>query len=889
MSNAYHETSPTRHRVLNLRAVAVIVVTTLMMAGAGNWLHRAQLYGIHAKLAADAESALKADHALQALDLYEQLSLLKPGDPKIEEQISVLLEEHGRGQKSLLRAFQINERLLHDFPRDELRLRQIYIADRLRRYSMVRNHLRYLREKNTRQSDVWYFSGLVAEGTGDASTAIKYFKRAVTLENPKSNAFGRLADLLTDDQEPEQAERYLEQMIAEHDSASTRLVRSRWLLNRERPVEAIVDLKQSIEFAPADVTANGTLLNAIRTAASRDASFDAVSQYSLFVLHLSRVIANQPEEESRLRLFLASALWAEGRRDSAIECLKSGLERDPQAHRLREMLVDYLISHDRAAEAEEVFAELPARAISQSRRVFLKGRLQLARGVHEAASQLFKNALALAGDDSQVASRCRICLGLCYRNSGNPIRELDTYKDLIKTNPEFENGRLGLAAAYVRNNQISLAISEYRQLLHVDGVPAYLAGLLIRHACTLPVHEREWSEVEELVNSETSPIHDSVKRTLLQADLSFAQGFPSLGLDILDSASQRFPGDQRIRKAVRQLTSAHADGLNGRILKLLEENPVNMDAHMSILRLQLARRDTANMNLWLEQLRTGDACPTLSKIQRLLVIAEAATTVAEAETTVRGPSDQTFALLDHARNAWGQVTRTTPVYYVSYSRFLAIHESPQAALDAVRNAKEIPSGVKANSLLECLRQDPEDQEFRTLVGGDLVALITEEPANMDLRLAYADALLIVRDYVNARQVLTELSETVQDARAYGRLAWMAVFVSGDQEQALRMSEAATLRQPGDTSIRSIRALALAESGQADQALEVLLSIPDGQRTASSLLYEARAHQLAGREPAAVKMVQYLMLRSAALARPEVSLLKRMQEQLGVTTPRMTRR
>ena len=139
---------------------------------------------------------------------------------------------------------------------------------------------------------------------------------------------------------------------------------------------------------------------------------------------------------------------------------------------------------------------------------------------------------------------------------------------------------------------------------------------MIRHACTLPVHEREWSEVEELVNSETSPIHDSVKRTLLQADLSFAQGFPSLGLDILDSASQRFPGDQRIRKAVRQLTSAHADGLNGRILKLLEENPVNMDAHMSILRLQLARRDTANMNLWLEQLRTGDACPTLSKIQR---------------------------------------------------------------------------------------------------------------------------------------------------------------------------------------------------------------------------------------------------------------------------------
>ena len=881
--------APVKRRVLNLKAVVTIVAVLITAVGGSHWLHTCQLESAFVQLQQQAGEALAGEEPLRALDLFEQLQLLKPDNPAVEEKIAVLLEEHGPGQKSLLRAFQINERLLEDKSRDDLRIRQIYIADRLRRYADAGPHLKHLRELDSPLSDVWYFSGLVAEGIGQTATAIEYYRHAVSLEDPNTNAFARLAKLLTEADERAQAERYLEQLIADDDSADARLVRAGWLLNEERPVDAIFDLKQALAYSPADVTANGMLLQAVRSAAAMNASFDASSQYGLIVLHLSEVLACQPEEESRLRLYLSSALWAEGSRDAAIKTLRNGIERDPQAHRLREMLVDYLINHERLAEAQSAFDELPSRAISQGRRKFMEGRLQLAQGDYQSAFKLFENALALAGDDGRLASRSRICMALCQRNSGNDVRELDTYRDLIKTNPKFQNGRLGLAAAYVRNNQISLAISEYRQLMHVDGVPKYLAGLMIRYQLSLPPRERDWSEVQTLVMSDDSPVTDVVERTLFQADLNFAMGYPSRGMDVLDIASRRFPDNQKISQAVRQLTSSHAEGLNQRILKLLEEDPSNLEAHISILRLQLAREDSSDMEAWLQRLASGDACQSLSRIERLLVIAEAATTVAEAEITVRQASDQTTILLNNAGEAWKQICESTPAHYSSYARFLAIHRSADSAFDTIRNAKQIPPGIKSLALVECLRQKPDDREFQTEVGNELVALINAEPANMDLRLAYADALLTVGEHKAAEQMLTELSESAQDARAFGRLAWMAVFVSEDQETALKMSEAATLRQPADTTIRSIRALALAESGQAEQALEVLRSIPKGRRSPSSLLYEARAQQLAGRDSAAAKMVQYLMLKRAALAAPEVSLLKRMQEQLGVTTPRMSRR
>ena len=99
-----------------------------------------------------ADTALADEEHRRAFELYEQYLTLNPNDEQVEETISVLLEEQGNSVKALQRAFQINERLLlSDKERDDIRLRQISIADRLGRYSDAGVHLKALR---TRRPDL---------------------------------------------------------------------------------------------------------------------------------------------------------------------------------------------------------------------------------------------------------------------------------------------------------------------------------------------------------------------------------------------------------------------------------------------------------------------------------------------------------------------------------------------------------------------------------------------------------------------------------------------------------------------------------------------------------------------------------------------------------------
>ena len=85
-------------------------------------------------------------------------------------------------------------------------------------------------------------------------------------------------------------------------------------------------------------------------------------------------------------------------------------------------------------------------------------------------------------------------------------------------------------------------------------------------------------------------------------------------------------------------------------------------------------------------------------------------------------------------------------------------------------------------------------------------------------------------------------------------------------------------------IRSIRGLALAESGKPVEALDVFNALPREHRNTASLLYEARTLQIAERTAEAAELVRKLVLQSTDLAMEEISLLKRMLDQLHMESP-----
>lgn len=889
-SNENKSTSP--RRVLNLKAVAIVVGLCVLFRITASWLHASQLERTSTYLKSAADAALAEGEPNKAFDLYEQFLALNPADQDVEETIARLLEEHGNSPRDWLRAFSINEMILHsDRTRDDLRLRQIRLAGRMNRYSDAAVHLRILRDKDSRLSEVWHFSGLVARDTGHFDEAVQYFRRATELENPLPESFEHLAKILTNElRDTDTAQRVLDQLVAKYDSAQARLIRSAWLMDQQQAAQALPDLKVALQQQPADLRTNAMLVRAIRRAADQDRRFDADSEFRSVIRHLNDLLLTSPDE-SRLRLYLASALWAVGERRTAIDQLRYGLERDPRQIELQEALVDYLVSMKDADAAREVFNRLPQQQLDRGRRTFLQGRLLMAQERWPEAAEAFEKSLGYAADNEQVVSRARICLALCRRESGQHDAAMDSYRALIQANPDLESGRLGIASAYLRADQVDLAIAEYRQLTHVEGVPEFLANLMIRHISNQPPVTRDWTAVEDLLRDEKPIVKDPVQRILLQADLLFGQGQPSVAMDLLDRAARRMPEREEIQRAVARLSSIHGDAINQRILKALEEDPANSDAHQSVLRLQLARGDAADMRTWLQKVSSGQLLGSLGDKQRHLLIARAATRVAESELATRGRSDQVNLLLDFAETSWRTLHDASPRRFLDYVEFQARHRGPTTALDFVdRNQSALRPRDVAQAWLTCLRFGSEDATVRQQVSQRLAKLIDRNPADSHLRIVWADALLLVEDYESAKQQLQQLERYDQHSGLpESRLAWISALIDRELQQALEYSEDAIRKAPADPVVRQIRGLALAEAGQTDIAIELLQSLTGDSPSAAAHLFHARSLQLADRSADASNVVLDLLPYTAGLAPAERNLLTHLQQQLQISPSKISRR
>lgn len=878
--------------MLNLKAVALLVGGGTLLSIATGWLHAGQIIRTSSYLRSTAEAALSEGDHHRAFDLFEQYLVLNPDDKQIEEQISLLLEQHGTSTRALLRAFQINERLLlGDRSRDDLRLRQIRLAARLRRYSDAAVHLKTMRDKRTDLSEVWHYSGVVARDTGDFANALEYFSRAVSLKDPIPESFEYLARLMTTEAgDPQGAEQLLDRLVREAASAEAHRIRAGWLLDQSRPADAVPDLWAAIESEPHDPRTNAMILKAIRLGHAADHEFDADSQYQRMIVHLNQILSERPDEPA-LRLYLSSALWATGQRPAAINNLEYGIERDPRRFEIHEVLVDYLVSDEQYDRAQQIFDRIPERAVDRGRREFMRGRLLMAREQWDEAIAAFEMALGFASSDQSIASRAQVCLALCRRETGDRTATMDAYRSLIRSDPDFEGGRLGMASAYLRSGQTDLAIAEYRQLLHVDGVPEFLANLMIRTTLAQMSENRNWSEVEELLRNHDPIVTDTVQRTLLQVDLLFARGLPAQAMDHLVRAAQEMPDSPEMQRAVQRLSSIHGESLNRRVLRVLKEDPASREAHMSVLRLQVARQDSADMVSWLDQLAAGTVCPQLSERERLVLIANATTTVAAAEIETRGANEQTDILLRYAGRAWQQLAETSSRHRLNYIRYLARYSSVRDAIiesDAI--PATVPAQIQAQCWLECLRQGAALPDVRTRVNQQLIKLVNADPSNTALRLAFAESRILLEHYDQAEQLLTQLAQYDRNnGLALGRLAWIATVIHADPQQALQYAEQAVRRTPTDPTVRSIRGLALCEADQTAAGLDVLTSIPSEERTPASHLFEARGLFLDGHTAEAAELVQDLRYHTADLVPAEVNMLRFLQQQLNIQPHRISSR
>lgn len=889
MPHTSSENIPTARRVLNVKALIFFITICIVVHVGLSALHKKQVVKTRDYLHDNAAAALESQEHDRAFDLYQQYLALAPGDQEAQEIIADLLQDHGTQAREMQRAFDINEMLLlKDRERDDLRVKQVQLSERLGRYSEASGHLKILREKNSTMPEVWHYSGIIAEDTGAYNEAIEYFQKAASLPQALAVTHEHLSGLLTQERNaPDEAEKLLTSFVNETQndpkrSPQAHAIRARWYLNQGRPHFAIADLWVTLEATQIDIRSNATLLKAVRKATAQDKDFDSAAAYKKLVKHYQATLEKDPDL-AKIRLFLASALWADHQRSQAIQTLEDGIERDSREYELYEVLVDYLVSDQQHELAQAYFDRIPSRVLDQGRREFMRGRLLMSQEKWAPAIEAFKLAIGISAGDKDMSSRAQICLALCRRESGNTAAAMDAYKDLVKSNPNSEGGRLGIASAYLRSNQLPLAIAEYRQLLHVEGVPPFLANLMIRNNLTLPRSARRWDELEKLLAEDSSYIKDDTQRLLLTVDMIFAQGFPARAMDFLDDAVRRMPDRPEFRRAAESLNVVHGDALKKKIQQALNDDQSNPEAHESMLKL-LANRDNGEMRIWLDDLMAGSSWPTLNDKIRFQLVARTAMMVADGERATRGETNNVKVLLEYASKAWERLADEAQIHLPNRIRFIAMYQSGADAIQLLKST-EIQSNLRtAECWLQIARHD---RSLAQSIAAELVKLIRSEPDNFYLRLAFVDLQILSGRHESALKTLGELTQfDPSSGVTVARQAMLTLLVNRDVKKANQLSAKATGLSASDVEVRSIRALTLAEVGETKQALDLLNAIPMENKNSVIELYMTRAHQLHGDLPKARYSLRRLLTRRATqgLAPAEKNLLQQIEQELQEADP-----
>lgn len=859
--SATQEHQPRPRRVLNLKAVAICVVVVGVVSTGLRHMHGRQVVKTTAHLKQQADRAVQDGPPNQAIQAIERYLTFSHGDRAARLQLAELLEDHATDEDMLRMAYAMNEGLLlDDRNNDRLRLRQAKLAVRLKLFSDADSHLTMLRSTLKNEPQVWYLSGVVEEHAARVEQAIAYYRSAVDTGSSEADCFARLAGMLTEQgASPAEIEPLFDNLIADHESADAHRVKARWLLAQNRDQEAITELWTGLDLEPTDIQLNGILVSMSRRNSISSADTQQETDDRLFK-HLRTVVQDQPSEV-RLRLFYAHALWNAGQRDQAVETLKTGITRNPQAFELQEVLIDYLVGLGKTQQAVAAFKRLPRSVVDHARWHFLEGRVHMASEQWQKAAISFERASGFSGADERVRLRSGLCLAACRRELGERKGAMETYRTMIQASPNSRDSRLGMAAAWLEAGRLDLAIAEYRQLQDVDGVPELLASLLIRESLRQAPTLRNWREVETLLREDDPIITDEIQRLLLRADLLFAQGYPGRALRSLDIGTLQHPNDTLIQSARRRVLTDSQGTLLARMNSTLQKDPDSLEAWVAILRLHSHIDGPEGAVAWWQQ-SVGNAATNADRQHTLVALQAAELAAADLERTAE--STTSTALLTMAELAWQDLTATAPEMQPRAAGFLARHRDNDTVLTFLRKADgSIDSGILARSWLAALENSDHKEELRDAVEQALRDLIVAQPAKIQLRQTYVEYLLQFADYESALAIGRQiLQQEPHNAAALSRCAWILTMSNGDHTEALALSESASRYAPVNSEVRTVRALVLAHSESPETALPVFESIPSEARSAESFVYEALALLRTGNHNDAVRAADSAKHRSA---------------------------
>jgi cellulose synthase operon protein C len=172
--------------------------------------------------------------------------------------------------------------------------------------------------------------------------------------------------------------------------------------------------------------------------------------------------------------------------------------------------------------------------------------------------------------DGKFKSRINLLLAQCYGELGEPEMQQNALVGALSANPQDLTARLGWINNLLSQGDTAGAIKEYRAVVkRVPQVRPMLIRLLIAQNQRRPEPQRNWNEATELINQIVEAGPEARERSVLRAELLYAQGDQAGARDELEKAKARFPKSVEIR--IAQASLAELQGRAEEALSLLDQ------------------------------------------------------------------------------------------------------------------------------------------------------------------------------------------------------------------------------------------------------------------------------------------------------------------------------
>ncbi len=843
--NVLESKTRNRQRVLNPRAAVVVAIVLTVFVYGTRKLHDRQFGKTVDFLRQSAYASLEEKDYHKAHAQLRQYLAFRAKDLDAREKLSSLLSTQIRTRPALEQAFLLNEELLrNELPQVDLRHEQARIAVQLGKFSDAEAHLRLLQFSREDNGEIWYLSGHCANEQRKTDEAVRFYQRAISCPHPPEKAFDELAALAVGNPQLSlNSWDILDQMVTKCQTAEAyRLRAMRFVENRE-PAAALRDVWKGLAKSPDDMALNALLGYCLQQDDVADRQRDAIDdskEVSQAIQHLQKCVERSPATNS-FRVHLSALLWKTHQESAAIAVLESGIGRNARAFELQSILIEYLLSQQKIDKAERLLSDLPTTAVSTAERELLTGRIQLIRRNWKSADLSLQKAIAYSQPGSSLQQRAQMLQAMCRSNSGNSTTAVDAFRAVLTANPNSIPGQLGMASAWIKSGRTDLAIGEYRHLLEVPGVPAYLADLLIQRNLQQPAGLRDWSEVARLVRDENPYIVDPSQRTLLQADLMMASGKITQAIAHLENAHAETPDDAAVDRALERLNGEQSGRLRERLQQLAIDYPANPDVLAALIRLEIGGNHAGAASKMLEDIATNQRGTQLTPIESLTLAICTAETVAALETQ-HGRTNYVDLFRDATRRFAGQLVKLDPMHHATLVRILAQQGRTTEALRHVRSivdSSDLP--VRASALMALAEYASPRSSVLPEVTNHLFAMINAAPNNTALRICYADVLLYGDYPETATQVLEQIQNSpLENGEVTARLAWILAVASDDAKKAQELISQALRIQPGKNAFRIIEARVLLSAGQFQEALKALSSLDDQHHSRAAFTYKAQA-------------------------------------------------